>query len=102
SSSGWPSISADGRYITFASWASDLVQGDTNGEADLFVWDHKTGTVTRFTNGYNGSGQPAISADGRYIAFECSVTMTPPIFFSQREVFMWDRSTGITTRITNG
>jgi hypothetical protein len=35
--SGWPSISADGRYVAFNSSATNLVPGDTNGQSDIFV-----------------------------------------------------------------
>jgi Tol biopolymer transport system component len=38
-----PSISADGRYVAFRSWASNLVVGDTNGAWDVFVHDRHTG-----------------------------------------------------------
>src|SRR4051794_9344185 len=44
---GAPVISADGRFVAFSSHASDLVAGDTNGVADVFVVDRATGTTTR-------------------------------------------------------
>jgi hypothetical protein len=31
-------VSADGRFVAFRSVAADLVPGDTNGVADVFVW----------------------------------------------------------------
>jgi Tol biopolymer transport system component len=73
--SGTPSISADGRYVAFYSYASNLVAGDTNGKADVFVRDTVTGRTTRVSvssrerqgNGY--SYEPSISTDGRYVAF---------------------------------
>ncbi len=34
-----PSVSDDGRYVAFFSWANNLVEGDTNGEEDIFVRD---------------------------------------------------------------
>ena len=74
--SGYPSISADGRYVAFASEASNLVAGDTNGALDVFVHDRTTGTTTRVsvaTDGAQGdslSMDPSISADGRYVAFQ--------------------------------
>jgi len=43
--SGWPSLSADGRYVAFTSEASNLVAGDTNGAADVFVHDRQTGAT---------------------------------------------------------
>jgi Tol biopolymer transport system component len=71
-----PSLSADGRYVAFQSNATDLVTDDTNGYADIFIYDRNTGTVERASvsdlgeveNG--GSWEPSISADGRYVAFE--------------------------------
>ncbi|MEK7678055.1 MAG: hypothetical protein AAB676_19660 [Verrucomicrobiota bacterium] len=70
------SISADGRYVVFESWASDLAPGDTNGCQDVFIRDLVAGTnrlvsVNRFGSGSgNGpSSVPLISADGRYVVF---------------------------------
>ncbi len=68
-------ISADGRYVAFASYASNLVVGDTNSTEDIFVHDRVTGATTRESvdsNGIQGNGDsryPSISADGRFIAF---------------------------------
>ncbi|MFC9326053.1 hypothetical protein [Kitasatospora sp. NPDC057015] len=70
-----PAISANGRYVAFASGRSDLVPGDTNGVADIFVTDRWTGTTTRATVGADGSEadrastQPVISADGGKVGF---------------------------------
>jgi Tol biopolymer transport system component len=70
-----PAISANGRYVTFSSFASNLISGDTNGAADVFVYDTQTGAVTRVslpadgTEGNGDSSDPAMSADGRHIAF---------------------------------
>ncbi len=68
-------ISADGRYVAFKSWATNLVSGDTNERDDIFVHDTHTGATTRASltmdgaEGNNHSSYPAISADGRYVAF---------------------------------
>src|SRR5664279_1909557 len=65
-------ISADGRYVSFRSDASNLVAGDTNGFGDEFVRDTNTGATTRFsvatggTQGNEHSHGSALSADGRY------------------------------------
>src|SRR5439155_26319375 len=40
-----PSVSANGRYVAFASFATDLVDGDTNGMSDVFVRDMQAGTT---------------------------------------------------------
>jgi hypothetical protein len=68
-------ISADGRFVAFHSWASNLVAGDTNSLLDVFVHDRQTGETTRVSvdslgnQGNSWSGDPAISADGRVVAF---------------------------------
>ncbi|MGW3818677.1 TolB family protein [Streptomyces sp. NPDC005046] len=68
-------ISADGRYVTFVSLASNLVPGDTNGHQDVFVRDLMAGTTTRASVGNQGqqalseNRSASISADGRYVAF---------------------------------
>ena len=74
--SGNPAISADGRYIAFGSSASNLVAGDTNAHADIFVRDLVTNQTTRVSVAFDGTqangdswDTPAISADGRYVAF---------------------------------
>jgi len=71
-----PSISADGRYVAFTSWASNLVASDTNGTYDVFVHDRTTGATTRasvdetgLVEGNGWSKNPSISADGRFVAF---------------------------------
>src|ERR1051326_8609638 len=77
--SGGTSISADGRYVAFASGATNLVVGDTNGSYDIFVRDRQSGTTERVSvdsagmQANNNSGVdfgPSISADGRYVAFQ--------------------------------
>src|SRR5215212_2748712 len=74
SSYGTPSISADGRYVAFSSWASNLSANDT-GISDVFVRDLQAGTTREMSVGpiwpsANGSSfAPSISADGRYVAF---------------------------------
>ena len=71
-------LSADGRFLVFTSSASDLVAGDTNGAADVFVRDLSTGTTQLVSvdnsgaQGDAGSFNPSISADGRYVAFASS------------------------------
>jgi Tol biopolymer transport system component len=80
-SSSDPVISADGRYVAFASTSSNLVENDLLGAPDVFVKDLQTGSIIRVSvnsqgmqamDGFLGtkSSHPAISADGRFIAFE--------------------------------
>ncbi|MFC1976392.1 peptidoglycan DD-metalloendopeptidase family protein, partial [Chloroflexota bacterium] len=103
-----PAISADGRFVTFHSTESDLVSGDTNNDMDVFVYERQTGQITWVsiasdgTQGNDWSGVPAISSDGRYVAFLSLATNlvsgdTPDTW----DVFIHDRQTHTTTRITN-
>ena len=71
---GVPYISADGRFVTFASFARDLVADDNDNTLDAFVRDRLAGTTTLLSAGnvsYNGnSSAPVPSADGSTIVFE--------------------------------
>jgi Tol biopolymer transport system component len=75
-----PSISADGRYVAFASAASNLVPNDLLGASDVFVYDRQTSSTTRVSvtsEGFDAVGglfgtksyEPKISADGRFVSF---------------------------------
>jgi Tol biopolymer transport system component len=71
-----PSMSSDGRYVTFVSWADNLVVGDSNNYRDAFVHDRQTGQTTRVSvssTGVQGNGNctnpTPISSNGRYVAF---------------------------------
>lgn len=71
-----PAIAAGGRYVAFVSGSSNLVQGDTNGQEDIFVHDLQTGATTRVSVDSSGvqanasSEVPSISEDGRFIGFD--------------------------------
>src|SRR6266850_5202556 len=54
-SSAWQSISGDGRYVAFISWATNLVPGDTNGTNDIFVRDRLLGTTERVSVSSSGA-----------------------------------------------
>ncbi|MEP7300749.1 MAG: hypothetical protein ABI699_04415, partial [Caldimonas sp.] len=72
------SISADGRYVAFRSYASQLIPGDT-GDADIFVKDLETGAIQQANIGFafpydyfyyaSSTQRPSISADGRHVSF---------------------------------
>jgi Tol biopolymer transport system component len=79
-SSANPSISHDGRYITFASNASNLVASDNNNKKDIFVYDTENNTTSLLSIGDSPiqsdgtSAFPAISNDGSYITFYSDAT----------------------------
>jgi Tol biopolymer transport system component len=100
-----PDISADGRYVAFASLASNLVTGDTNAFADVFVRDRQSGTTERVSVdsvGAEGNGPsdfPSISADGRYVAFRSGASnLVPGDTNLWTDIFVHDRQTGTTVR----
>lgn len=104
-----PALSADGRFVAFTSYASNLVANDTNELPDGFVHDRNTGITTRFNVdslgnqalGVNyGARFPAISDTGRYIAFGSSaINLVPDDTNVADDIFVHDRDTAITTRV---
>lgn len=100
-------ISGDGRYVAFASEASNLVSGDTNGTNDIFVHDRQTGATTRVSvdssgvEANGGSDSPAISDDGRFVAFYSDATnLVSGDTNGCGDIFVHDRQTGQTTRVS--
>ena len=108
--SDWPDISGDGRFVAFQSGASDLVAGDSNETEDVFVHDRQTGATTRVSVASDGTpaptyyqsyGEPAISWDGRYVVFTSSApNLVPTDSNSAPDVFVHDRESGTTTRVS--
>jgi Tol biopolymer transport system component len=103
----FPAISADGRYVVFNSYASNLVSADTNGASDIFVRDLQTNLTTRVSvdsNGIQGNGhsyRPVVSADGRYVAFDSDASnLVPGDTNGNTDVFVHDRQTGVTRRVS--
>ena len=112
--SQFPKISGDGRWIVFESAASNLVSGDTNGVADVFLADRPTGTIVRVSLGSGGeqadepSSGASINDDGSIIAFVSASTLlstepdtvtcegAPP---ACRRAFYVDRNEGRTYRV---
>jgi Tol biopolymer transport system component len=107
--SGAAAISRDGRYVAFTSGASNLVAGDTNSTADVFIRDLRTGRTTRVdvdshgrqTNRASDSWDPALSAHGRYVAFTSSASnLVAHDTNNLADVFVRDLRTGRTTRVS--
>ncbi|MFO7948184.1 MAG: hypothetical protein R6V19_15380, partial [Armatimonadota bacterium] len=102
-----PAISADGQYVAFDSPASNLVAGDTNGVSDIFVHNCIAGETTRITMAPDGSEAnghsfgPAISDDGRFVAFSSSAdNLVAEDNNAQDDVFVHDLSTGETELVS--
>jgi hypothetical protein len=102
-----PSISADGRYVTFISSAANLVNSDTNGVADVFVRDtcagapsgctpatQRVSVATDGTQANDASTSASISANGRYITFRALATNLDPASSSSTGIFLRDTCAG--------
>ena len=117
---GPPSITPDGRYVAFASVAGNLVRGDVNASADIFVRDIRRETTKVASVNSNGdiainpdprsayctgtgnaSLGPSISANGRYVVFTSeAVNLVPGDTNNFWDVFLHDMHTGKTTRVS--
>lgn len=100
------SISADGNLIVFSSRDVEAA-GDTNGLDDIYVYDRTAATKIQGsvgvggTNPNGGSGAPAISADGRFVAFESAATNIVADDANNRgDIYVYDRNTGTTRRVS--
>ena len=113
-------ISADGRFVTFQSYASNLVNGDTNHDCvtkdglsgvncpDVFVYDRDTTEMRRVSVSSNGAqgnswsaGGGTISADGRYVAFPSAASnLVSGDTNKTYDVFVHDRETGQITSVS--
>jgi Tol biopolymer transport system component len=102
-----PVLSANGRFVAFATFADNLVPDDLNESADVFVRDLQSSTTTRVSEYQGGSEadfdnfRPAISADGRFVAFDSDAANlawgdTNDVF----DVFVKDRQTDVLTRVS--
>jgi Tol biopolymer transport system component len=102
----WPTVSRDGRYVTFMSDATDLVPRDTNRQWDGFVYDRETGRTDRISVSDLGGEleilrehiHPAISPNGRWTAFlSADERVGGNHQWTTREVVLHDRWTRTTT-----
>jgi Tol biopolymer transport system component len=104
---GAPAVSSDGRYVAFESGATDLILGDTNNAADIYVKDTQTGSIERVSVDSSGtqsngdSSAPSISGDGRYVAFVSSATnLIASDVNGVDDVFLRDMQSDTTVRVS--
>lgn len=102
-------ISDDGRFVAFTSYASNLVAGDTNGVLDTFVRDRWTGETRRVSvgaGGVQGSAQSLsgrICGDGRFVAFMSeAANLVSGDTNGVADSFVHELATGLTTRVSVG
>ncbi len=104
-----PSVSGDGRFVTWVSRANNLVANDVNNADDVFVHDLATGETTRVSVSTSGLGSDGASFDaqisdnGRFVAFQSQATIldeVTPDTNGDNDIFVHDRLTGETIRIS--
>lgn len=100
-------ISDDGRWVLFSSSATDLVAGDTNGVADVFLRDRQMGTTERVSLASGGgqltgtSSSAALSPDGRYVLFTSLASdVVAGDTNGARDVFLIDRQLDTVERVS--
>jgi Tol biopolymer transport system component len=109
-----PAVSTDGRWLTFASTATNAVAGVTSGIRQIFLLDRSTGQIRLASKGPTGapgdqaSTQPTMSADGRLVVFQSAATNlgAAGVTNTADDVFLYDRTTDavrrLSTSITGG
>ncbi len=110
-----PSLSASGRYVSFGSSASNLVEGDTNSEPDsaddrpfdVFVFDRRTGSVRRASVASDGtqsdgySDGSSLSASGSWVVFASTATnLVDDDTNGRQDVFLHNLKTAKTVRVS--
>jgi hypothetical protein len=102
-----PAISADGRYVAFDSFATNMVADDESGGFDVFVRDREIKTTERISIGLGGdepdgeSTGAAISANGRFVVFESGAdNLVDNDGNGFVDVFLYDRETATTSLVS--
>jgi Tol biopolymer transport system component len=97
--SSGPLLSADGQLVVFVSQATNLVAGDTNGFDDIFTHDLASGVTQRVSVGPLGQAndncsRPALSGDGRFVAFNTTSPLVVGSFSTQSQIYLYECMSG--------
>jgi len=97
-----PSISANGRYVAFDSYAANVTPSDSTGDLDVFVWDREHLTpITLVTAPAGSYHRPAISADGNKVAFVGTwLNLIGQGDTSIDDVILWQRGSSVYTLLS--
>lgn len=92
-----PKINSIGSTVVYMSYASDLVPGDSNGYADIFMYNLETQKTSRLSEtsqkkeGNNSSSEPDINSDGRFVVFKSSAdNLVENDFNEVADIFLLD------------
>ena len=93
-------LSGDGRYAVFTSRATNLVDGNADGDRDLYLHDFDTAETTLLID-RDLARASAISADGQFVVFSCSSsTLVPQDDNWSGDAFVLDRDSGTIERVS--
>jgi hypothetical protein len=104
------STSENGRYVVYSSKASNLVEGDTNGFSDIFIFDRQTNETKRISHTHDGKQAngdnyaPIISMDGDYILFTSkatNLTKDTDTNDNKEDLFLYDHISGSIEKIAD-
>jgi len=113
-----PVISGNGRFVAFDSSATNLIPNDANNQCvatsgsnfncpDVFIKDLDSGVIKLVSNtaagvqGNGGSVRPALSADGRFVAFVSAAgNLVADDTNGKADVFLKDMQTGAIVRVS--
>ena len=100
--SQYAKVSADGRFVVFQSFASNLTTGDTNGYPDIFVWDRSDSSVTNITkamsvvsNPNNGNYNPDVAFDngwGGVVVFQTAKNLVAEDTSNGTDIYAYNMS----------
>ena len=107
-SGGYAAVSADGRYVVFQSFATDLAAPDNDGDTDVFVRDVQSGTTELVSvnaggtdSGNGDSTMPVMTPDGRYVAFVSAAdNIAAPDADTDDDVFVRDMVSNTTALVS--
>lgn len=98
--SQWPSVSDDGRFVSFMSLATNLTSGAGTPSWRLYLKDMNTGSVQAVSGTPIGSGNGAVSGDGSKVMFETSAQLVPTDTDTAQDVYAWDRVNNTNRRLS--
>lgn len=100
-----PSISGDGRFVAFTSYARNVVFGEHTYGPNVFLWDRETQETVSVTGSTypeaHRTGAPSVSTDGRYVAFVSDSGLLDDTDQSKNSIYVWDRLTRHTEKVTD-